>query len=211
MKKNQTKTQNWHPNFQIKATLPDVKVIRTGFIVNFSALCLPIFLGIVFTFNWFKIQELKLEDAKHETWLTESAAENKKNLEKNKAFKDISVLIEDLGRFFGESFDVLELIVVLAETRPKDIAFKALSFSEDFVQISRDKKEPTYKLVIEGVLQGSTSEDFGKLNDYQLKLEKLPIFKDILRSVTLPNHDRDQTNSLFTFKIQVSLNRDIAN
>lgn len=203
-KNNSDSFLNWHPDFCIQATLPDVKVIRTGFLVNFIALTCPLLLGGLIAFNWLEalsIQE-QIEDRKQT--IQTKGRENAENVKMSKQFDVASAKLTDINNFLTRNLDELAVVVAIAESRPKEIALSKISYLEqDIADGNKSKVKSTAQLV--GVLRGISAEDVVMLDVYKSTLEKLDVFQGMLANVTLPPPTLDSDRGLSKFNITIDL------
>lgn len=195
---------NWHPNFTIQATLPDVKVVRTGFLVNFVALTFPVLLIGLILVDWMDAQGLQQQIETRKQLLEGAIVENKKNVEKSKEFDIAAAKLNDVEGFLSGNLDELEVIVAIAESRPKAIALNNISYSEMQKKVGK-KMVLAPRITLRGVLKGTSADEVSMLDEYKATLKNLPVFAGILDDVTLPEPTQDIDKDLSRFSITIDL------
>ncbi len=151
MSKAKKKTQpDWHPDFRITEELPDIKVVRTDFLVNGLALLLMLVLGVILAQRELKTIELNSQIESIRTELDTEAAENRANLALNKEFQEAMAKIEDLNRFYTEPFLLHQFLAGLATQKPDDIRFSGITIDRSIVDAKGKKKTVEYALTLNG-------------------------------------------------------------
>jgi len=94
----------WRPDFKIQSTLPDIKVVRTDFIIN----CIVVALALVAVFSLlrqeYRAHVLRSSIAVIEKRINASEAADKLNLKRSEGFKKSAQSVVELQRFYRAPF-----------------------------------------------------------------------------------------------------------
>jgi hypothetical protein len=204
-KAKETITPAWHPDYRDVASLPDVKVVRTDFLVNFVAITLCLVLAVIFAYRQLKAWDYDARIAEFETQIASSSSSNNQNLRLSGEFKKSADKIEDVNRFLNLTPSTLSFLLQLAETRPEHIAFSSVEFVENVRQVSKDKRERFGVFTVSGMLKGSSAEALDAIEQYRGIVAGLPILADKVSSISVPPPRRNPTLDLFEFDMVITL------
>ncbi len=204
-KNKETAAISWHPDFRIQDTLPDVKVVRTDFIINFITITAAVLLAGFYGYRKLYSWDLGSRIADVEAQIEQATPENRRNLKNSGDFKKASTQIEDLVKFYSQSEPPLDFLVEISQTRPEYIALSSIEFTELERPVSKKKTVNYSRYRIVGVLQGSSAEALDALNKYREIVNGLDIFKDRIESIEVPPPRRNPGLDLFEFNIVVIL------
>jgi len=204
-KKKPDAVLNWHPNFRDVATLPDIKQVRTGFLVNFVAIVLALL-----ALAWTLYIEVEMHKVNHDidalnTQMQDNDAANRKALAATKDFVNKSKALQFAAKFFSQKMPPLELLSSLIDARPENITFRSI----DVTSIGRDlgggKKADAQRVTIQGVLM---SESELGLQEFVDRVVASPALKnrvgDPVKDRNIDSH-RDPLAGAFEFTITLTL------
>jgi hypothetical protein len=120
----------WHPNFRNFEKLPDTKVVRTAFFVNFAAITLALAAVI-----YFGLHEWRLRGVQAQVALVQAQIDRDKKISDQavtlfKKFQAEETKILEVDTFVKSKPIVSEIIMRLGETLPPNIAIDSLDFRE---------------------------------------------------------------------------------
>jgi hypothetical protein len=166
---------NWHPNFRVVETLPDIKQVRTGFLVNFAA----IFLVLV-ALGWTVVTEVDIYNVNRDIdringQIADGSRVNAKNLASSKQFVAKSKPLQFAARFYTEKVPVLDLLTSLLDARSENIHFDSIDISPFVIDLGDKKKANTQRITISGVL---LSENSKPLEEFKNKILASPVLKN---------------------------------
>jgi hypothetical protein len=191
----------WRPNFNNPAKLPDIKVIRTNFAVNFVAVTL----AFVFVFFAFK-REYRAYSLGDDVEIMQgrvdaSGPQDKAMQEMSAQFKAETASILDLEKFFNTPILAHEFMMGLSAVRSEDFVFNSIGFSETLH--SKGKSLAVgYKLTLAGEVQDPLI-----LEEFRQTLQAA----DFLQYETLDTYvdeslgGRDAGTGVFPYSIVVTL------
>ena len=131
IKKNKTQEQfPWHQDFRNAEALPDIKVIRTRFFVNFIALVIPLFVAVVWIQQEMTLGALRGEIAELETEKSSMQASNKELIELSRDFMKESAKIESLDEYYYNLFPLSDYLVTLSDQVGEDMVVSSMEIKK---------------------------------------------------------------------------------
>lgn len=182
-KKKADPVLNWHPNFRVVETLPDIKQVRTGFLVNFVAIVLALV-----ALAWTVTTEVDIHNHSRDInrlngEIDKETPANNKNLAASKQFVNKSKALQFSAKFFDGTLPPLDLLDAMLAARPDNILFDSVHIDPVIIETA-GKKIPAQRVVISGTL---ASESSLSLDDF---------VKKILASAALKNRVVDPDKNL---------------
>jgi hypothetical protein len=155
----------WRPDFKIQATLPDIKVIRTDFIINFFALGLLLLTVFFLLQREYHAYSLRATIEDMERRIRVAEADDKDSLQLSARFRKEAARVVELQRFYSSPWPAHEFLAELAQLKPQDLSFSRVQFAETIakkgaklgygIQIAGDVRELTVLNAFKTALQGS--------------------------------------------------------
>lgn len=165
----------WHPNFRNFERLPDTKVVRTQFFVNFVASAVAAGLLIYFCFQEYRLNNLQSQVAELEQQIDENKKDNGEALALDKKFAEEEGKVKELDRFLQQQRLVLsEFLLQLGASLPADVAIDAVEVRDTTVSMR-------------GRVAGTPEEASGRASAYFEQLRRNEYFKGLFESVNLNN------------------------
>jgi len=192
---------NWRPNFVNASRLPDIKAVRTDFIVNFVSIVLAVLAGFYVIQNEYKVYSLNKTIGNMEEQILAAEASDSASLRLSVKFRKLAENIVELEQFYAAPFSALDFLTQIAQMRPEGLIFKQLSLAERMEKIDA-AVEVTYSLNISGEARSLTTLDEfkGELANWDLLIVegyKLEI-DEILQG-------RDAETGIFPYTLKVTL------
>jgi hypothetical protein len=165
----------WRPDFKIQSSLPDIKVVRTDFIINFIAVALVLIAVFTLLQREYRAYSLRSSINSMEQRVRLSEADDNLNLKESELFRESAQSVDELQRFFRAPFAAHELLAELASLRPEGLIFSRVILTEQITQkkgtgkassepqmaydinITGDVRELTVLTQFKGALQASPS------------------------------------------------------
>ncbi len=151
----------WRPDFRIASTLPDIKAVRTDFIINFVAVTLVLICGFYLLQREYRAFSLErtIEDLERRIKVAE--APNRTAVDASAEFKQAARKIVDLEKFYDAPFTAPEFIVGLSRLRPDDLIFNRINATRRAVDDAIE-----YRITINGEVR-----ELPILNTFRAELE----------------------------------------
>ena len=177
----------WHPNLRNWEHLPDTKVVRTLFFVNFAAIMVAASCLLFFLYQEYRINNLNRQVADWQGQIDTNKKQAAQAVQLSKKFADEEKKIADLNEFLKQRLVLSEFLLHLGSTLPEDMAMDSIEVRATGVNLK-------------GTATGSPEEASGRTLAYVelLKQDKYfsGIFEDISQDVR-----RDQGNVRLTFEL----------
>ncbi|MGF1450194.1 MAG: hypothetical protein ACFB20_12365 [Opitutales bacterium] len=197
----------WHADFRRVDALPDVKVVRTKFFVNFMAVAAPLLLAVWVANNELEAGNLRSEIAALEDSVAAARPRNAEAVKLDQAFAKERGKVHAFTSFYKPAIEPLELLAIFSESRPEGLIFDRLSLTQRRETTRKGKKVietlvPVVQIV--GELEGDASEALAVLKAYEQQLLEIEEIKDRIENFdAAPTRSSD--NDSFRFKISMDL------
>jgi hypothetical protein len=192
----------WRPDFRIQSTLPDIKVVRTDFIINFVALALVFVAFSSLLEREYRALSMRgaIEQMQQRIQLAEAA--DKHSLQLSQRFRKATQHVLELQRFYNAPLPAHDFLAELALSKPEDLIFSSVALSE---VIHREKKSPArmgYQIQIKGDVPELTLLDEFKGVLQQSSLLNPKGFVSVVDERMQP---RDVETRIIPFEISIAL------
>jgi hypothetical protein len=191
----------WRPNFVNQSELPDIKVIRTGFIVNFVAVMLALCVAFFLLQREYRIHALSKTIADMEQRIRVAEADDVENLKLSETFRASAQYVVEVEKFFASPLQAHEFLYNFSVIKPEDLIFNSVAFSESVVN-QGGQNTVGYNINITGDAKSLTVlDDFKKIlaDAALLKLEGFGLEID----ETLQG--RDEKTGIFPYRLAITL------
>lgn len=192
---------NWRPNFVRTSELPDIKVVRTGFIVNFVAILLVLLTGFVLLQREYRAHVLNQSIEVLEQRIQAAEAEDAASLKLSQEFRAAAAHIVDLEKFYAAPFLVQNFILELTLLRPEQLIFKQVSLSES-PQKEGAREIITYRINLTGEVSSLTI-----LDEFKGALSGLDLlnFQGYVLEIDETLQGRDANTGIFPYVLRITL------
>jgi hypothetical protein len=191
----------WRPNFVNQAELPDIKVIRTDFIINLIAVILALGLTCFLLQREYRSYVLSKTVSELEQQIRVADADDQASLKYSKSFYDAAQYVVEVEKFFDAPILAHEFLYRLSELRPKDLIYNSVSWDESVIKVG-EKNVVKYTVNISG-----DAKDLTVIGDFKNIIESAELFQisgfDLLVSETL--RGRDEKTRIFPYRLAISL------
>ena len=200
MKKKSVSQPNWRPDFRDPELLPDIKVIRTDFIVNFIAVTAMLLLAFFIGQREYRSFALGKSIAKLEAQIEEATAKNQSHLRLNKRFRESANRLVELEQFYTAPIVAYDYLVELGTLRPDDLAFESLAYRET-AGSAKGKTPPSYTFQIKGKVRSLTVLDAFKDSLAESSFAITGYEKEIDENTRAP----DEKTGIFPYSVDMRL------
>ena len=204
-KKKQTLTA-WRPDFRNPELLPDTKVIRTGFLLNFIAISAA--LGLIFLVAFREYNSYSLSGAlvSLEEQIQDNRGENRMLLQLNGRFRRAQKVLEEVSAFDRQPVMLSEFLNLVAELRDESMVLTNLTFRPAIITQGRRQKVD-YRLSLSGSLSDKASPSpTTVITDFQDRLSESQLIEPYFKDRALSRFARDNKLNIFNFTVEISLN-----
>ncbi len=156
--KNKDMQPYWRPDFRDPATLPDIKVVRTDFLVNVFSVVVLALITVFVLQREYRAWALKGRIASLEEEIRLAEPDDRIYIKQSEQFRDAGKYILEMNTFYDVPFYAHELMVELARLKQEELLFTEVSMSEEIA--TRSKRTP-----------GSKVKTVTKVVEYQIRID----------------------------------------
>jgi hypothetical protein len=191
----------WRPNFVNQSTLPDIKVVRTGFIINFFAVTLALWVAFILIKSEYRTHVLNQTITAMQARIKAAEPKDAESLKVSEAFRSSAQYIVELEKFYDSPISIYQFIFDLSKIKPDDLIFNSISFKESVVKVD-NKSAVAYNINISGDAKNLTVlDDFKRIldNDELLQIEGFAL--DINETL----EGRNEKTGIFPYRLKIVL------
>lgn len=191
----------WRPNFVNQSELPDIKVVRTGFIINFIAVTIALCIAFFLMQREYRSYSLGQTITTMEQQIRVADADDTENLKLSELFRASAQYIVEVENFFSSPLLAHEFLYDLSVIKPEDLIFNSISLDESIVKQS-GKDVVIYSINISGDAKNLTViEGFKKI------LEEADLLKVVGFELAINEslQGRDEKTGIFPYRLAITL------
>ena len=194
----------WRPDFKIQSTLPDIKVVRTDFVINAIAVALAMVAVFSLCKSEYRAHVLRGSITAMEERIQASQSADSQSLKESERFRKSAQSVVELQRFFRAPFVAYELLAELAALKPDDVVFSRVTFSESAkgAKGAKGSAKMGYEIRIAGDV-----EELAVLTDFKEALQSSPAInpEGFIAVVDESLQRRDIETGITPFSMSISL------
>jgi len=197
---------NWHPDFRNTALLPDIKAVRTDFIVNILSVVVPLALAIFFFYQEWERFSTRGEIAALRESVEAGSRTSERFIKLDQTFFKEAARLREVNQFFRQPAAPLEVVTALTELRPEGFAYSSIGYKESLEPLPGKKKgERLVGMVsVQGNVQGSSLEVFTQMAEFERAVQQMPLFAGRIVEFQ-PNSNFNPDSELLQFSIQLKI------
>ena len=165
---------HWRPNFVNVSGLPDIKVIRTDFIVNSLSVVLMLMVGFYVLQREYRAYSLKNTIAAMEKQILVAEGDDNTSLRLSREFRDAAAHVAELEKFYATPVLAHDFLTEIIRMRPEKLIFKQLSLIETF-ENEGTTQMVVYRINIAGEVRSMS--DLGEFNEFKGRLAEWKLLK----------------------------------
>jgi hypothetical protein len=200
MKRNKSSkaaVANWHPNFRVVDKLPDVKVIRTAFLVNAIAVTLMLVVGYAFFWRERELAEVRAAiGAPTKGGLQKDIADGQPKLaaavKLQTEFAATEKKVREVEAFVSTPLLCSEFLAQVSRTFPRLTVLTGIEYRGDLVKL-------------QGTLVGASERASVLAKAYAEQLARDPVLAPRVSAARLAKLEREQTTGRLAFEIELTL------
>jgi len=177
----------WHPNFRNFERLPDTKVVRTQFFVNFAAIAIAAVLLIIFVFHEYRISKFQGQVTDWRKQIDANKKGSDDALALAKKYSDEEKKLQELEVFLKQRLTLSEFLLRLGKTLPAGVSLDVVDARDNAVGMR-------------GRVAGTPEEATGRASAYVDLLKKDDFFRAIF-DVDLNNLVPDPSQGNFVIDL----------
>lgn len=196
------KSPPWHHDFRIPEELPDIKVVRTDFIINVIAFFLAGVLVLSLVYREIRSVGLRESLAAQQQEIRDLQPQHDQIVELNRRFMERKRLYDDIAKFYDEPLDPIVFLYDVADIRPEAVAFQQVSFIEEQVT-RRVNREEQISRVYRMNFTGQT-KDPQAVEVFKSRLAALPYLLNVDTTINEGASTRNPELGTIGFSLRVS-------
>jgi hypothetical protein len=181
----------WHANFRKLEQLPDTKVVRTQFFINFASLAVAAGLLLYFCYQEYTIRNFNRQMADRQTQIDTDRKASDQALALFKKFTEEEKKIDNLNNFLKPRVVLSQFLLQLGNSLPPELAMDAVDIRNTGVELR-------------GMASGSPEEASGRASAYVEQLKQDKYFGDIFEKNIKQDVKRDQSSGQITFNLSLT-------
>jgi len=186
----------WHPDFRVAEDLPDIKVVRTDFLINIGAVGLALMIFIWLAYREATVYGLENDISTLQAEQSRLEGDNMIVVASNTRFMKRKQIFDDLDKFYDIPVDVPRFLADLARLRPSDISFEEVAYQE-LQQTEQKVITRTYRIFLRG-----QTRSLQLIDDLKESLIELPYLQNV-DDISEGSNPRNPTLNTFGFSIEV--------
>lgn len=195
----------WRPDFREAHMLPDTKVIRTGFLINFIAISLTLLVLTLYVIKEYSLQSLTAQVRQLEVQVADNTSSNRSILDASKRFKQSASIMEEVIAFDTQQLDFPLFLKELSLVLPGRVVLSVIEMKS---LMGGDAKAPApfMRVDLSGrILGGAELTPSQVLSNFQDALRELPSVGGRPLQMDLIQFKRNNELGYFDFTLQVMI------
>lgn len=206
LRKRKNATQRlWRPDFRDVQSLPDTKVIRTGFLLNFVAIALALGCMTFYGMQEYSLQTLIKSVQELEQQVASSTSQNRTILDTNKRFRQSAEVVAEAVAFDHQALQFHPFVSQLAEALQEGMVLSVIDLQSSTI-IEQSEKVPPFVVELKGqVLEDAPAKPAQVLNAFQEALKELPALEGKNLEMEMARFSRNNEFGHFDFTLLVKI------
>ena len=197
--------KKWRPDFREVQTLPDTKVIRTGFLLNFIAVVLALAVISLYVVREYSLQTMKGDIAALESQVAGSTSQNRTYLDANKRFKEKATIVAEAIDFDRQTMDLASFIESLPGIIPEGMILSVMEMRSSDLVLEKGKIPP-YMVSFKGRVTGRADASPSQIvTEFQKSILEIPEIASLETSTDLTSFNRNNEFGYFDFTLVVTI------
>lgn len=195
----------WRPNFRNAEKLPDIKVVRTDFLLNLVTVSIAVILAGLVGFREYRIMSLSRANERLQENIAAGAEEDRVNVQRSSEFQRISQSSGEVAKFLNMPVEPDVLLYQIAGAQPEEVILDSINFTPTVERQGR-REIVKFNLVLNGTVTDAPERSATEIiTTYRNAFGNLEALKDYFQSSELSGFSRNEVLGNFTFTIRVVL------
>jgi len=209
-KKSKTVAQEpWRPNFRNSERLPDIKVVRTDFLLNLIAAFVALALLGLMAYREYEAADLASRTSDLQGRIRSLNKEDKEHNAASQAFAREMQQVQEASKFLASPVNPVHYLLEVAELQPPQGVLTSFDFIPVSIERGKGKKatvETFHRIIIKGYMYPAPDKTPTQLiYEFQQGIRDMPAVEGRLRSAELQSAERDPDFDRFVYSIQLEL------
>lgn len=195
----------WRPDFREVNLLPDTKVIRTGFLINFVAISITLLVATLYVIKEYSLQSVMAQVRELESQVADNTASNRSMLDANKRFKQSSSIMEEVIAFDRQLLDFPGFIKDITGILPQRVVLSGIEL-KSAQGLGGKVNEPYFSVELKGrILAGEGLTPSQVLSNFQDEIKGLPSINERSVEMDLVQFRRNNELGYFDFTLELMI------
>ncbi len=178
----------WHPDFRRADKLPDTKVVRTQFFINFASLVVAASLLLYFSYREYTVSNIDDQVADWQAKIDANAKASDQALALSRKFGDEEKKLAEFDAFLKPRVVLSTFLLHLGETLPPELTIETVAVEDAGVSLR-------------GFASGKAEEASGRISPYVEQLRRDPVLAVYFGPATQGRLERDQASGQLMFDL----------
>jgi hypothetical protein len=195
----------WRPDFRDAQTLPDTKVIRTGFLLNFVAIALALGCMTLYGMREYSLQTLNRSVRQIERQVAEGTPQNRKILDINKRFRQSAEIVGEAVAFDQQALRFHPFLSQVSDSLQEGMVLSSIDM-QNSAEIGKGSSLPPFVVELQGkILEDAPATPAQVMSDFQEAILELPSVKGKPIDLETAQFNRNNQFGHFDFTIRVKI------
>ncbi len=194
----------WHQDYSNPDALPDIKVIRTRFFVNFVAIVIPLFVSVIWIQNEISLSSLKSSIAELEVEKLSMESSNSELVELSREFLQESAKIESLDTYYYNLFPLSDYMMTLSDQVGEDMVVSSLELKKSNRVAGNDVVD-VWESRVAGYVAHGDQAAITRVNKFVEDIGKEELLEPHIDEAFLDNLSRDQETDTLNFVVSITM------
>lgn len=204
-KKKKVQAQSpWHQDFRNADALPDIKVIRTRFFVNFIAVVIPLFVATIWVQKEVSLNALRSDIESLEADKAAKQVSNSDLVELSREFTKEAAKIESLDDYYYNLFPLSDYLVTLSDQVEEDMVVSSVELKKAN-RVSGDNVVDVWESRIAGYVAQGDQGAITRVNNFVEEFGQVELLEPHIDEAFLDNLTRDQETDTLNFVVSITM------
>jgi hypothetical protein len=205
LKKTKTKVLvPWRQDFRNSESLPDIKVIRTQFLINFVAVVVPLFVAILWIQQELALGSLRQDLGKLEEKKVAMQSANSELVALSRDFMKESAKIDSLDQYYYNLFSISDYLVTLSKNVSENMVLSSMEIKKSN-RIEGNDVIDVWESKVSGNVTQENQGAITSVNTFVEDLGKEELLALYLDEAFLDNLSRDQNTDTLNFVVSIAM------
>lgn len=201
----------WRTDFRRKEELPDLKVIRTHFLLNYGSAALALALGVYAGWCELESSEVRTEIARLTSTLESGRVADETALAQSGEYSAYAATLAEFSKFREPPVDSARVLAAIGSVRAEGMTIKTVSVDGTFFNPNTKPPKQEVRIAVIGTQDLDNSQTaFARISDSYKRFRELKVWSEIpgRKPVSLPTPSKVATNLQnhvveFTFELSL--------
>jgi hypothetical protein len=197
--------QSWRPDFRNTQTLPDTKIIRTGFLLNFVGISLAAICLTMYGIREFTLQNLAKSVNELKLQVEGATSSDRQSLDTNKKFLQSAEIVSEAIGFDAEPIEFHSFLAEAGDTVQDGMHITSVTLNHSGGQPGKSGIPPFNIEIVGKVLENTSVTPAQTLSNFQGSLKGLASLSDKELVIEMLRFNRNNEFGYFDFTLLIKI------